>query len=251
MKWKIGFLIVLAVCFPLVMIACGGGGGGGGGDDGISLADMAGTWFGTYEGPDVCTIQVTIDSSGNMTDWEEDSIDMAWTGTLVQEDDQVFSFSVTTGGGEFIGGLLVDPSGTYAAYLDDDDFVGILQKGATALPGDFDDSDFVGSWDGYSVWVNSDLDIVNEGSTEMTVYPAPGALPVIGTSLSGAFAGTLEGWVAGATYGVAGGQDVEEGIFFEVFLSVDKQAAASYACPFMYVDFITDCEFGGWVRAVD
>jgi hypothetical protein len=87
------------------------------------------------------------------------------------------------------------------------------------------------------------LDIIDEANTVMTV---DSNFDVIGTTVAGAFAGSLLDWVD-QSRGVAYGENTAGNIFFHIFLSVDKMFSATYSCPDTYFDYY-DCEFGGWAK---
>ena len=65
MRGKILVLALLAIVLPLAGVYCGGGGSGGG----LSVEDLAGTWFGVMVDSvfEPHTYQFTMGSSGNMS----------------------------------------------------------------------------------------------------------------------------------------------------------------------------------------
>ena len=228
-------VVLLVMVISLGMISCGGGGGG------TSFPELAGTWFGVWEDHpgEAFTVEMTINSKGQVTSVLENGSDIELTGSVSKDSSQVYSVEWDDGS---FGGFLIDPTNAHFAYLDEFFFVGIFQKDASALPV-FTEPNYEGTWSGYSVWVDTDMNIVNEADTVITVDSQS---EVIGTTVAGAFSGTILGWFD-KTRGVASGENTAGDIFFHIFLSVDKQFATTFSCPDDYVDF-DDCEFGGWSK---
>jgi hypothetical protein len=237
-------IFVLTAVISLGMIACGGGGGGGG----TSYPELAGTWTGVWEqhwdGFDPVqiqyTVKMTIDSKGrNITSVLEDGFDLGITGKITRDSSQVYTVEWDDGAW---GGFLVEEGNAHFAYLDDFFYVGIFQKGDLKLPA-YQLSDYVGTWTGYSVLVDENMDIVMDGDTVINVDNEDN---VFGTTLMGAIAASVQGFVD-PVRGVIEGGDPGGNFFVHIFLSVDKMFTASYACPSTYEDYY-DCEFGGWAK---
>lgn len=235
--------ILLVVCLSTILavtiLSCGGGG------DRESVPELEGTWLGALENPGGPHVyQMTIDSSGDIREFKEDGVDLPRSATISRESDRLYSIQFESGA---FGGLIVDQDADHALYLDNWFTVGVLQKGGTEFPDPdhFQTTDYVDSWSGYSIWVDSDMEVANAGTTTLVV---DNEFDVIGTTLAGAFAGTIFGWSSGTSYfGISEGEKNTEDIFFKMFLSVDKQFMATYACPTGIIEFY-DCEYGGWTR---
>ena len=240
MRGTIIVLAVLAIVLPLAGVSCGGGGSGGG----PSVEDLAGTWFGVMvdTGFNTHTYQFTMDSSGNMSDFYMDEVSFpALSGTAARESRRIFNFLMNDG---TEGGFISDENGNHLAFITEDFLRGVLEKGATELP-DFEPADYQGSWNGYSIWLDADLEIDNEGATDFTI---DGDFHLMGTGLAGAFAGTLLWVVDDPDHGVIWGTDNFESTYFEVAPSVDRTFLATIACIVTVDIEITDCEFGAYTR---
>ena len=236
------FAVLLAVIVSAGMIACGGGGGGGG-----SFGFLVGTWFGTWEsqGSYIEALEMTIDSKGRISNVLGDGIiygngsggDLA--GQITEESDPIYSVDWNYGS---TGGFILGGDDGHFAYLDDEFFVGIVQKAPAVMPA-FNLSDYEGTWNGYTVTVDAGMNVVDE--LDSVIY-VNNQLDVIGTTVSGAFSGSIQSW-RDQINGVAGGTDTAGTATFSIFLSYDKQFAATYACPNGFVDF-DECEYGGWEK---
>jgi len=240
MRGKILVLVIMAMVLPLAGVSCGGGGGGGGG---LSFEDLAGTWFGVMVdfNFDAHTYQLTMDSSGHMTDFYMDEISLpAVSGTAFKESGRTFSFLMNNG---IEGGFITDESGTHLAFLNEIFLRGVMEKGATELP-PFSTTDYIGTWNGYSVWLDADLEVINEGSTVINI---DSVYHVMGTGLVGALAGSIEAFLDPA-HGVAWGTDDADSVYFELALSVDRTFMATIACLVSLDIEITDCEFGAYTE---
>jgi hypothetical protein len=240
MRGKILVLAILAIVLPLAGIACNGGGGG---EGRLSVEDLSGTWFGvmvdlTFEAH---TYQFTMDSSGNMSDFYMDEVPFpTFTGTTVQESGRIFNFLMSDG---TEGGFITDENGTHLAFLTENFLRGVMEKGATELPV-FSTLDYQGTWNGYSIWLDTDLAIANEGPTTLNI---DSAYDVTGTGLGGAYAGSIKAFLDD-DYGVAWGTDESSITYFELALSVDRTFMATIVC-FVSLDIeITDCEFGAYTE---
>ena len=192
----------------------------------VSLADLAGTWYGVQEDPvgDWHTISVTIDGSGNITQILVDGANTGVTATLTKLDDQIFGYvdSETTE-----GGLYVDASATYAGFVDEDFYFVVIQKGASSLP-TYVNTDIVGTWSGYGLALDSNGDIAATWTSSATVagnftFTGSNDIPV---DFDGSFTDFSD------TYGVYVGtfsNDQGESGPIRAFLSPDKLFAASWA----------------------
>ena len=239
MRGTIIVLAVLAIVLPLAGVSCGGGGSGGG----PSVEDLAGTWFGVMvdTGFNTHTYQFTMDSSGNMSDFYMDEVSFpALSGTAARESRRIFNFLMNDG---TEGGFISDENGNHLAFITEDFLRGVLEKGATELPV-FSTLDYQGTWNGYSIWLDADLEIANEGPTTLTI---DSAYHIMGTGLAGAFAGSIVASLD-SDHGVAWGTDESESTYMELALSVDRTFMATIACVVSFDIEITDCEFGAYTE---
>jgi len=238
MKRSFVFILVLMTAVGLT-IQCGGGGGGGG----MSVAKLEGTWFGVVRDnvENAHTMEMTIDASGIISDIYLDAkLMIGLSGTVANDSGNIFGFVMSDG---LEGGFMADDSATHMGYLDEDFLVGVLQKGASNVPS-YAGTDFQGTWSGYSIWLDADLEIVESGSTNMTIDATYDA---VGTVLIGTFDGYIAGW--SPPWGIAWGWDDTETYYFEVLMSTDKQFVATWSCEDVVETwYVEDCEFGVWSK---
>ena len=173
-KFQAG-LYLIAVVF---LSACGGGGGGGaagGGPTALPVSSLQGTWYGSYQygtSATVARLAVDINASGQITAVRRggsnstNGTSLNLTGTIQNVGGSKFRFvlSDTT-----TGGFLVDAAGAHAGFLDEDGSIGALQKGATVPPLAYAPNDIAGAWSGYTVALNSSMNVVTEGGSSATV----------------------------------------------------------------------------------
>jgi hypothetical protein len=241
----------VAAC-ALFLFACGGGGGGGGGGSVPALADLAGTWSGQLEDGSrlMHTYVLTIDGSGNITQFKEDgSVIASLTATVSQLGTDLFTFtrSDTTK-----GDLLTDNGGNYLAILDTAGSFGVLQKNGGTLTG-FAGTDIANpattEWIGFSVVLDASLKVVAlfSGAT-LQVLNSVG-FPFSGADALGPFVGMLP--TADTSFGRWEGtfdQAFSPSGTLHAFLSIDKRFAGTWKCPTGFTDFVTDCAFAVMAR---
>ncbi len=236
-------LVCVVVVGVLSILATGGDGGGSGGGGGGSptLADLAGTWFGTLQEGNflpIHSISVTIDGSGNLTQELIDSADTGRTGTISQTSGSIFSFVLSDG---TVGGFIVDASVTHAGYLDEFFNFGAVQKSATGLP-DSVRTDIVGSWSGPGVAVDSAFNIVQTATSNLTVASDFSFTET--NSSSGTTTGVFASFTAGLVFGVFIAGTTDGTTMVEMFLSADETFASAWACGGdVFVSFPVDCSF--------
>lgn len=199
---------------------------GGDAGGGVSLADLAGTWYGVLEDPSgvLHTISVTLDGSGNLTQHVVDGSSTGLTSTITKESDQIFSF-LDSDGTE--GGFFVDGGAKHAGFVDEDFYFGVLEKGASSLP-TYANTDIIGSWSGYGIALDSYFDIVETWTSSGTVandFSFSGS-----DSDGGTFSGSFSTYFSsyGAYYGDFSNSEGASGSM-RVFLSPDKSFVASWA----------------------
>lgn len=237
----------------LGLAACGGGGGGGGGssssssDTGPSVASLQGTWFGAYQiGAPPYTLGVDVsNSTGSITAVRRNGVSQLLTGALSKDHSNIFDFTLSDG---TVGGFYADNSSAHVAFLDRSGDFGVLQKGASVLP-TYALGDVVGTWSGYTVALDSSMNIVREGASSATVTSRS---TLSGSDFNGAFSGTFSttnysttyGWYHG-TWSNAGGSGS-----LRAWLSADKTFAALWACDgtTSNVYSLSYCTFSAWRR---
>jgi hypothetical protein len=238
---------VAAFACALFLFGCGGGGGGGGGGGPTPATNLAGTWSGELEDGALVmhTVQVTIDATGKITQVNQDGGTIAGlTGNVFVAGTNLYSFTFSDG---THGGFFADASATHIAFLDDNTNTGVLQKGATLPLPAFATTDVVGSWTGYNVDLDANLNITST-FTSSAIVANNGTRTFTGTdAVNGAFSGNLGGavdttngrWQGTFTQGTVSGT-------VHVFVSADKQYAGTWNCPNTAADFIGDCTFSSW-----
>ena len=196
--------------------------------DGVSLADLAGTWYGVQEDPfgALDTISVTIDGSGNITQILIGGSDSGVTATVTKlpDHDQVFSYLDSEG---TEGGFFVDASARHAAFVDEDFYFVVVEKGASSLPS-YAFTDIVEGWSGYGFALDSNLDISEKWTSSATVasdYTFSGSNS-IGENFNGSF--TTYDSTYGGYYGEFSNSQGGSGPV-ACYLSPDKSFAASWA----------------------
>jgi len=134
-----------------VLSACGGGGGGGGGAQGGALD---GAWLGAAEDETGQLHAVRMNVAGSkVTSFAVDGGDLGGSGTISQDDPQVFSTVLTFPQGQLQVILFTDPAGAHLVYLDNFFRFGVLQKNAATLPA-YSSIDINGKWRGISVFTD-------------------------------------------------------------------------------------------------
>lgn len=238
-------LRVLAIAlFPLLFSACGGGGGGGSdGSDGSdgSLASLEGTWSGTLEesGGVVHTVAVILDNAGHMVQGLVGGTDNGLTAQVRHERGTIYAFTFSNG---TKANFIVDSTFTHASFLVEDFNVGVVQKGATAMPS-FSDMDLGATWSGQTVILDADFNVIEVFNSSATVASD---LSFSGSdSLGGTFDGTLGSiGFRGRAIGTFHNSDGDSGDV-HVFLTADKSFAGSWACS---SPFPAGCSFTAWRR---
>jgi len=156
----------------LVLTACGGGSGS---SDG-GTASLAGTWGGQFvklSAPPIgngsgARIQLTLDGAGNITTVVVDG-QTNGTGRVeaVPDAPGIYEYVFSLGGR---GGFYVDPTGRYAAAVDEDGSLAVLQRDGAALPA-YQGEDVFGSWGGESIFVERGLVYDGRVASQVTVTP--------------------------------------------------------------------------------
>jgi hypothetical protein len=245
---------IIVVACALLLFGCGGGGGGGGGGAAgpTPATNLAGTWAGTNEDPVnvMSTLSVTIDATGKIT--------QVTLGGVVQAGltGNIFNAGAATGGGSLYsftlsdgtkGGFFADASVTHVAFLLDDTSVGVLQKGAGALPV-FAGADIASAtWSGYNIDLDANLNITQTFTSSINIANDATRTFTGTATVGGAFTGSLPvvatatgRWTGTFTQGAVVNGTVH------AFLSTDKTFAAAWSCPPGIANFVSDCGFSAW-----
>lgn len=243
--------VIVGGLLSILATSSGGGGGSGGGvSSGPTLADLAGTWFGTLEDPsgDLHTISLTIDGSGNLTQESIDSVDTGRAGTIKQTSGSIFSFTLSDG---TVGEFIADASVTHAGYLDQFFNSGVVQKGASSLP-TYVSTDIVDNWSGFGLALDSAFNVVQKFNSNAAVASD---LSFTETNSS---TGTTTGMFTAPDpdFGLATGtyaNPSSTGVT-EAFLSPDKSFAAVWNCDTtdgsVSLGFPDDCFFFAYTGTV-
>ncbi|MCW8956617.1 MAG: hypothetical protein OQL09_07015 [Gammaproteobacteria bacterium] len=213
-------------------------------DNGGGSSELAGDWYGTMEDSSLImhTLSVSVNSDNSITSIYADGTNIGLSGTIAVEPSAIgaklynFVLSDATEGGFF-----ADPSLTYIAYIDSDGNFGVLQKSAVSLPS-YASSDIAGNWSGYSVELDSALNLTDE-------YTSSAAVNISGYFTSVDAYGTSTGSfdVPDTSFGRYTGTYVNayESGNVHAFLSADKQFAATWAC---WSSWPSNCSFSAWTK---
>lgn len=148
-------LMFIIAIVSLIVSGCGGGdggGGGGGGGGGEGSSDsfgLNGTWSGVAEDIDLnlFNASATIEDR-SAVQLLVDGVDFGETATITRLDSDVFEYVSSL---DIYGGLLTDPSNSYAVYVNDLWDFGVLQRNASAPFGTADVFDLDGTWSGSAI----------------------------------------------------------------------------------------------------
>lgn len=246
-KWLAGQLWVSALLLAaLVLLAgCATSSDSEGDDGSASLSDLEGTWRGTIEydtgeGPDRGGITVVV--SGDTLSVTS-PLGGPFSGRIAHEQGNIYSFEMSDG---TTGGFLVDDAARHAAFLDEDESFGVVEKGASALNEstvNFSAGDFVGSWNGTTVELDSAMNITDTYASSASIDASGN---VTATDKFGTYVGTAS--LLSAVWGVASGTlEAGTSLFeFEMFLTPDKAFGAGWGCESGFISFIADCVFFAW-----
>lgn len=208
---------------------------------------LSGTWRGTIEDSIGTLSSVEVVFSGKSVESISiGGVNQNLTGTITKEPSStnlgiIFSvvLSDTTEGGFF-----VDKSKNYIAYVDEDGSFAVLQKDGN-LVNSYIDTDIVGSWSGYEVFLDSfDLSILEESASSATVLTD---FSFTGSGIGGAYSGNFATFhTVFGEYNGAYTQGITTGTV-SAFVSSDKQFAATYGCENGIFSF-NNCSFAAWVK---
>src|SRR5262249_8200021 len=135
-----------------------------------------------------------VDSKGKVTNIKlngtvlEDSPGVPQTATIFVAGTNLYSFVASDG---TRAGFYADAGATHAAFLDEFGEVGVLQHGAALPLPACAGADIAGSWTGYTVDLDANLNVSRTFNSSATVTNTTN-FPFTGTdAVAGAFSGTL------------------------------------------------------------
>ncbi len=254
--------ILLLGFFAALLAGCGGGGGGG--DEqpppetpapgpgptplaDVTLAQLAGTWFGSFDGgAGVQTIEITVDASGNITALKLGGNPTTITGTVTKAAARTFNFTLKDptdpdlNSGSFLVEGTPNPP-VHMVYIDRNTFVGALQKDATSLGG-FAQADIEKAWSGETnkaAATNQDASSATCTSSTATTSSCTGTIGSVSRSISSLTLDDSSGgrWVGSYTDSASGS--------VRAYLSSDKAFAAVLACTNAAPP---TCDYSAWRR---
>ena len=218
-------------------------------DEDDSLSKLSGEWKGMYRdsGGVFRSLTASINDSGKITALTVYSMETL-TGTLESTGDKTYGY-VLSDGSE--GGFMADSSGKHLGFLTEDYEWGILEKGATlqySADGNFSSADFVGTWNGYSVELNSYMDVVDRYSSRATIETN---LSFSGSNDYGSFSGQLDYYDDGKGYSYGTYSSADGSGNVGLLVSPDKSFMATWACDSgsssnLAIYYISDCSFAIW-----
>lgn len=229
----------------------------------VTVDQLSGTWFGSFDdNKQVRTFQFTVDA-GNMS-----AITIGGTPqprlsgaiTKATEVPRAFRFVINEDGNQLVTGMMVvDPSGTYMLYVHDNSQVGVLQKGATALP-TFAQTDIDGTWTGDTVSTPTGFSTLTRQDSNATCAPTqPAATPptsqctiTLGATTRTASNVQLDDPAMGRFIGTftddPPGSNPPVNVAIRPFLSADKSFAGVWACTDFLGGFPQTCDFSAWKK---
>jgi hypothetical protein len=212
----------------------------------LPVSALEGTWYGAMEDASVSlhTLQVTMLPNGTTTAERADggATGVTHAFSTVPRYPRIFSFSGSDGSS---GSMYVDRTATYALFVDSNAAVGVLQKGATALPAYIPD-DILGTWSGFEVEIDANYALMTAYLSDLGLIFSNPDYIFSGINRSGSIGGFVTsyhpsyGWYEGPQLLPASG-------VLRFMLSADKTFAGGYSC----LDTDTwpqDCSFFAWKR---
>jgi hypothetical protein len=221
----------------LSLEACGGGGGSA---PAAGAAQLQGDWFGSQiddEGR-LSETTVRLDENGNIVRISG-APDVRGTTSLVSGQSRIYEFTLSDG---TEGGFYVDSSFTYAVFVDEDGFFGVLQKGASSLP-DYRNSDVVGRYSGVTVNLDASFSITDVINSSVEVRSSLDFEGDAGGPFTGKF---NEANLVYGSYEAEFTDDTGSGRTL-AFLSADKTFAGAVSC-YDVESFPRNCAFSVWTR---
>jgi len=241
-------LVVTGVAFLFLSIAvvlssCGGGGGGNNKPT-PNPSSLTGTWYGYLldNGGILHILQVTVNANNTITGELVDNSATGITHTIapVSGYPQLFSLQ---GSDNSKSGFYVDSSFTYAVSVDPTPALVVLQKGATNLP-NYSTSDAVGTWSGFEVVVDGNMNLVETYTSTATVLQN---LTLTVNNKYGNTTGTITQFPPYGAFNATvtlPGNIAGSGV---ILMSADKSFAGGLACPNSAAS-IADCSCSAWKK---
>ncbi len=214
-----------------------------------AVSALAGDWKGMYrdDGGVFRSLTATINDTGKITALTVYSMDTL-TGTLKTTGDKTYSFTLSDG---TEGGFMADSSGNHLGFLTEDNAWGILEKGASiqySADSNFSGDDFVGTWNGYSVELDSYMKVADRYSSRAMIYSD---FSFSGSNDYGSFSGNLNYYDHGKGYSYGTFSSSEGSGNVGLLVSPDKSFMATWACDSsssgsLEIYYITGCSFAIW-----
>ena len=245
----LSYWLALALLFA-VLAACGGGSGGGDGGAGHA-GPLEGAWLGAAEDEtgQLHAVRMTI-AGAKVTSFAVDGGDLGGSGTISQDDPQVFSALMTFPQGQLQVVLFADPTGTHFVYLDNFFRFGVLQKNATALPA-YSSIDINGKWRGISVF--TDFHEYQSDPSSAICIVGTCSVTEVDDRMTEAFTQGFDSvygrWLGTTTINLNTGPQVNK--ISRAFVSPDKTFAGVWRCLVGATGdilFPSKCTYSAWVK---
>ncbi len=227
----------------------------------VTLEQLAGTWFGTFDDKkSVRTFEFTV-SAGNMSNIKLAGADTRLTGTITKatEVPRAFRFAISSSGNQIASGMmLVDLSAAHMLYLDRHFDFAVVQKGATQHPA-YAQTDIDANWAGETIATTGGFTtLTRRGTSTANCTPtSPAATPpssscaiTIG-STSRTASSVVKDHDLGRFKGIFADQPpggTPQNVAWRAFLSPDKSFAAVWACNDFTGGFPQTCDFSAWKK---
>jgi len=245
LSYWLAFGLLLAV-----LAACGGGGGGGGGG-GAQGGTLDGAWLGAAEDETGQLHEVRMTVAGSkVTSFSVDGGDLGGSGTISQDDPQVFSSLLTFPQGQLQVVLFADSAGAHIVYLDNFFRFGVMQKNATTLPA-YSSIDINGKWRGISAFTDFH-EYQSDPSSAICIVGTCSVTEVddrMTEAFTQGFDSVFGRWLGNSTIKPNNGPDVNK--ISRAFVSPDKTFAGVWRCLVGAngdVLFPGKCTYSAWVK---
>ena len=232
-----------------VLAACGGGGGGGGAT--AQAGPLEGVWMGAAEDEtgQLHAVRMTVAGS-KVTSFAVDGGELGGSGTISQDDPQVFSTVLTFPEGQLQAVLFADPAGAHFVYLDNFFRFGVMQKNAAALPA-YSSIDINGKWRGVSIFTDFQEYQLDPSSSICIVGTC--SVTEVDDRMTEAFTQGFDSvygrWLGTTTIDLNSGPEVTK--VSRAFVSPDKTFAGVWRCLVGATGdllFPSKCTYSAWVK---
>ncbi len=222
-------LYACAVACLATVYACGGSGSDAPPPPPPPVTVLQGSWLGVAEDlqGQSDTVRVDIDGSGRVTDVVVSGASAGLTGVMQLVRGNAYRMVMSDGTKVC---FFADPSLTYATFVDDGDTIGILQRGAVALP-TYANSDLRNAtWAGQSFFIDINYEYDSQLASMAVVAPDGSFTATEGTQNFVSAPGAEMTLTDPATGRFVGGFDVMPGVgLVQLYVSADKQFVGGIA----------------------